>query len=505
MASFLGKKEGAGWTAVDAGEGGLYGVTVLAPRKPGDKPRVVKCGAIPGGQLDAESLIGLAKKISVNGCPWTLPLNHKAYNILVIPEPAVLPNELDQSVRWSIGTMIDYPTDEASMAWMQIPTAKPLPNRPPHLYVVSAKNEIIAGYETLFRKAHIPLQAIDVRETAQRNIASLAEKPGEGVAMLLIGRQGVQFTVTFNGVLYLDRFIEESLFVQDLHDADAKARACERIVLQVQRSLDLIGRTLTFIDINRILMGPMPGNLDLGDAISQHLQVPVEPLDLASIFDFSQTPELAQEENQVLYFTALGAALRFMSTSQQINLQVQKKSGFDPAQTALAVLGLVLLSLLGLWGMGQGKVAAARAAEAVSALQVQHANAKLQMQTQQSGSDLAAKIAAIKPQAEAAQKILAQTGDLGDQQGYARHFSSLASITGDDLWLTNVTVDKAGKAVRISGRALHKESVMRYAQRLNDLFAGDGVQFTALELSSESAGQQGNPNAQLTAVAFKLY
>lgn len=503
MASFLGKKEDAGWTAVDAGEGGLYGVTVLAPRKPGDKPRVVKCGAIPGGQLDAESLIGLAKKISVNGCPWTLPLNHKAYNILVIPEPAVLPNELDQSVRWSIGTMIDYPTDEASMAWMQISTAKPLPNRLPHLYVVSAKNEIIAGYETLFRKAHIPLQAIDVRETAQRNIASLAEKPGEGVGMLLIGKRGVQFTITFNGVLYLDRFIEESLFVKDLHDADAKARACERIVLQVQRSLDLIGRTLAFIDINRILMGPMPGNLDLGNAISQHLQVPVEPLDLASIFDFSQTPELAQEENQVLYFTALGAALRFMSTSQQINLQAQKKSEFDPAKTALAALGLVLLSLLGLWGMGQGKVAAARQAEAASALQVQQANAKLQ--AHQPEPDLAAKIAAIKPQAEAAQKMLAQTGDLGDQQGYARYFSSLASIAEDDLWLTNITVDKAGKAVRISGRALHKESVMRYAQRLNDLFAGDGVQFTALELSPESAGQQGNPNAQLTAVAFKLY
>ena len=505
MARWLGKKGEAGWTAVAVEADGLYGVTVLAPQKPGDKPRVVKCGAMPAGQLDVETLAGLAKKISFAGCPWTLSLNHKEYNILVIPEPAVQPGELDQSLRWSINTMVDYPVEEAGLAWMQIPTIKQLPNRTPHLYVVAVKNEIIARYNALFQRARIPLQALDVRETAQRNIAALAENPGEGLGLLLIGKQGVQFTTTFNGALYLDRFVEESLFADALQDAEAKGRACERIVLQLQRSLDFVGRTLPFIDINRILMAPMPGKLEHGDFISQHLQVPVEALDLASIFDFSQVPELAQEENQARYFSALGAALRFMGTSQQVNLQLRKENESKFTQVALAAMGLMLALMLGLWGVRLGETATARAAEATSARQLKEANARLQTLVQQSESNLDAEVAALKPRAEAAQRILAQAGSLGSQQGYARYFSSLATIDEDELWLTNVTVDKVGKSVHLGGRALHKESVIRYAQQLNALFADYGMQFTALELTPESAGKQGGSKPQLTAVAFKLY
>jgi MSHA biogenesis protein MshI len=505
MISWLKGKKIAGWTSVVVETDGLYGVTVLVPDQFGGKPRVVKCAAMPGRQLNAETLAELSKKISVNGCPWTLSLGHKEYNILVIPEPSVQRTEFDQSVRWLISNMIDYPVEEASVAWMQIPTVELLPNRPANLYVLLAKNELIAGYEALFRKARISLQAIDVRETAQRNIAALAAKPGEGVGMLLIGKQGVQFTITFNGELYLDRFIQENLFASEFQDDDARMQSCERIALQIQRSLDFIGRTLAFIDVNRILMAPMPGNLNLGDSISKYLQVPVETFDLAAAFDFSAAPELARQENQALYFSALGGALRFMDKCQQIRLQGQKNNEINFTRSALAVLSLLILSLLGLWGVRQGDVMTAQKLEAASALQLQQANDRLRARTQQHGEDLDAEIAALKPQADAAQNLMAQAGQLGSPQGYARYFSLLASIPEDGLWLTNVSVDKAGKSVSISGHALRKESVMRYADRLNTHFASFGVQFTALELLPESVGKQGSPNDQLTAVAFKLY
>ena len=313
MPSWLGEKRAAGWTAVESGADGLYGVTVLASGG-GAKPQVVKCGSVAGGYLEASALTGLAKKISAPGCLWTLPLSRQEYNILVVPEPPVLAAEIEQSVRWSIGTMIDYPADEANLAWMRIPTAEQLPNRPPHLYVLVAKSEIVGQYNAVFQQAKLPLRAIDVRETAQRNIAALAEKQGEGLGLLVIGKSGVQFTITFGGELYLDRFVEESLFDDADRDADAERRAFERIALQVQRSLDFIGRTIPFIDIGRVLVAPMPKKLELDHGfIAENLSVPVEALDLASLFDFSVTPELAREENQALYFTALGAALRFMT------------------------------------------------------------------------------------------------------------------------------------------------------------------------------------------------
>ncbi|MDO9449391.1 MAG: hypothetical protein Q7J21_02820 [Rugosibacter sp.] len=191
--------------------------------------------------------------------------------------------------------------------------------------------------------------------------------------------------------------------------------------------------------------------------------------------------------------------------SQQINLLVARKRGDGSLRIALAALGLVLFLLLGFWGMRQGDVVAAQAAEAASALQLQHAQARLQAQILRPGAGLAAEIAVLTPQADAAQNLLTLADALGSTQGYARHFSLLTTLAEDGLWLTSVTVDKTGKSVRIGGHALRKESVMRYVQRLNTLFADDGVQFTALELSPVSVGKPEDTNAQLTAVAFNLY
>jgi MSHA biogenesis protein MshI len=473
---------------------------------------VVKCGFVSGG-VDTNALSGLAKKVSLGNCPWVLLLNRNEYNILVVEEPSVLPSEIEDSLRWSISSMIDYPAVEANLAWMQIPSQTLLTNRQSHLYVMAAKSEHVAEYMRVFQQAKIRLEAVDVRETAQRNIASLAELPGEGVALLKVDKHGAQSTITFTGELYLDRYTKESTLGKGLLDADARERVGERIVLHAQRSLDFVARTLGFIDIKRVLLAPSPANLDFEDDLAQNLQVPVERLDLASIFDFSQTPELTQQENQVLYFFALGAALRFMRGTEglerHVNLLARKKREFNSALVAQVMLGLLLLLLVGLWGSRQSEVTAVRQAEIASTLKLQQAQAKLHLLenqiTKQSQSAPSAEIANLKQRAETAQQILLEAGNLGSQQGYARYFDALSTISEDGLWLTNVTIDQAGKSVRVSGNAINKDSVMRYAQRLNERFAGDGIQFAALELTPVTAGKPNDPHSQVTAVTFKLY
>ncbi|RTL34977.1 MAG: hypothetical protein EKK49_07940 [Rhodocyclaceae bacterium] len=190
--------------------------------------------------------------------------------------------------------------------------------------------------------------------------------------------------------------------------------------------------------------------------------------------------------------------------SQQINLLVMKRSGSASALATLAVLGMLLVSLLTVWGVRQSALRAAQETEAASALQLQQATATLQARTQQKGLD--AEIALLRPKAEAAQKFLAQMGELGSRQGYARYFSALTNASEEGVWLSSVTVDRAGKSVQVGGHALRKESVMRYAQRLNTLFIEDGVQFTSLELTLEAAGSKpGDAPRPATATAFKLY
>ena len=48
----------------------------------------------------------------------------------------------------------------------------------------------------------------------------------------------------------------------------------------------------------------------LDEYLSSNLYMPVESIDLASVFDFSRTPELADKALQGRFFLPLGAALR---------------------------------------------------------------------------------------------------------------------------------------------------------------------------------------------------
>lgn len=300
-----------GWTAVNVAPDGLFGVSVVPPTEMGGKPSVAKCGAVAGAALDVESLTRLADSIGVSGCPWVVPLDRKAYKILVIEEPSVRADEMEQSVRWAISTMIDYPIADAQVAWMKIPTAKLLPNRPAHIYAVATRSDVVAAHRQTFKQAKLMLGAIDIQETAQRNIAVLLANPGEGLAMLSVGKRGVQLTITFEGEMYLDRHIDENLFGDDI-DESSKERARERVVLQVQRSLDFVNRTLPFMDIQRLLLAPMPGEAELRDQIAQNMSVPVESIDLGKVLDVSRAPQLLSKEGQADYFVALGAALRFL-------------------------------------------------------------------------------------------------------------------------------------------------------------------------------------------------
>ncbi len=308
-----GKRDRAyGWTGVDSGPDGIFGVSVRPPATSGGKPQVVKCGSMPETEPSPNVLSRLSRKLSVAGLPWTLPLNRSDYSIMLIPEPSVLPFEMEQSVRWTLGTMIEYPAEEAHIAWMSIPTREHLPNRPSHIYVIAAKSETVLHRAAPFRRAKLPLQALDVRETAQRNIAALLEKPGEGLGLVVLGSQGVAITFTFEGELFLDRFIEEPLAAILASDDEGREKIFDRITLQLKRSIAFINRTLPFMTIGRIVLAPLPSPLALRDHLARNIAEPVEMLDLGTLFDLSLTPELLAEKNQAHYFSALGAALRGM-------------------------------------------------------------------------------------------------------------------------------------------------------------------------------------------------
>jgi MSHA biogenesis protein MshI len=295
------------WTAVDpAPDGRWLAVKVRPPRAGRGKPVVVRCMRSSGVAMGEHALGELQKEVGNKG--WTLPLVRGDYQMLVLPEPAVLDSEMENSLRWNISSMIDFPVEQAVISWMRIPTIEFDAKRERQIYVIVARRELVDEHANLFARANITLRAVDVRETALRNIAALLEKKNEGIGLVTVDASGVTTTFTYRGELYLDRFISQPLS-EVLEDATRQQRFLDRVAQQVYQSIDLLSRNFPFINLGRIVVGPVPG-LDLARHLRGVLPVTVETLDLASIVDIAATPELKKPEMQSQYMVALGAALR---------------------------------------------------------------------------------------------------------------------------------------------------------------------------------------------------
>ena len=84
----------------------------------------------------------------------------------------------------------------------------------------------------------------------------------------------------------------------------------ERVLLDVQRSLDNFDRNYSSITLTRLLVAPIPGAAAFVDYLKGNLYQPVELLDLAQGIDIARIPALAEPENQADALLAIGAALR---------------------------------------------------------------------------------------------------------------------------------------------------------------------------------------------------
>lgn len=191
--------------------------------------------------------------------------------------------------------------------------------------------------------------------------------------------------------------------------------------------------------------------------------------------------------------------------SQQINLLPREDHSVSPMVMVLIGWALVAGVVFAIWGVNQVRLAAAREAEAASALELKQAKATIQ-QRDDKAKELADEIEALRPYATAAKQLLDLAENLGSSKGYTAHFSTLASVTEEGLWLTKVDISKSGKNLQVAGHSLNNDAVMRYSRSLNTVFAEQGMQFTSIELTPQTAGptSAGSPGASLGSTKFVI-
>lgn len=309
LSKFIKPKFKPGWLGMYAVDGEVH--MAVVERVPGsDKPKVIGCHSYRGSMFDDAALAAEVRAAGFDGYRANVLLAPGEYQMSVLDSPKVPKEEKAAAVRWNIKGSLDYSVDEATIDAVEIPTETYIPSRQASLYAVVAHNDVIRRYAALQEVEGFSLQAIDIPELAQRNVAALAEDSETGLVLLTHDATGCLATFTFKGELYLFRRIEIPFPDPATTDEGRITDIHHRITLDLQRAMDYFDRQMHFIPLQRLLVAPQPGTSSLDRDLADNLRLSILPMSLADLFDISAVPVLGTLSEQAKYLPALGAALR---------------------------------------------------------------------------------------------------------------------------------------------------------------------------------------------------
>jgi len=282
------------------------------------RPEIALCDSYRK-EGDAVATLGrLRRELQLDRYRCTTLLKTGDYQIVPVETPSVLAAEAKSAVRWRIKDMIDYPVETAAVDALFIPGTDGTIRQSAQMLAIAARNEAIAATVKPFNDADIPLEVIDIPELAQRNLAQRLEPEGRGLALLAFDERSGLLTFTFEGELYLHRRIDLSLKNFEAIDPDQRKEIYDRLVLELQRSLDHIYRQFRHITMAKIMVTPVPGAEDMREHLAANLDVPVALIHLSEIMDFPHIPELHEDARQAQCLQMIGAALREESATAPV-------------------------------------------------------------------------------------------------------------------------------------------------------------------------------------------
>lgn len=291
-----------GWLAISLQPGELCFAHGIGGER--NECAINRCGR--AALSDEAQLPKLAEELGLARYQCLALLPPADYQLLMVEAPNVPLVELKTAVRWRIKDMLDYHVQDATVDVLDIPVEAGA-GRAHSMYAVAARNDVIHKYIERFATARLALSVIDIAETAQRNIATLLEPPERGVALLYAGRAQALLTINFRGELYQVRRIDVGL--TQLEDEQTKVDAMNRLLLELQRSLDHVDRQYPFVSVAKLIVAPTPSETGLRGYLARNLELSVEELRLGEVLRLGDDARL-EGDGAWRLFHVLGAALR---------------------------------------------------------------------------------------------------------------------------------------------------------------------------------------------------
>ena len=283
-------------------------LAIVRTTKSAPRPLLRHCAIHPSLEIRAEHVLApLTHSRDLSRAAVSAVLNTDEYQLVQIEAPDVQAEELRGAVRWKLKDIISFPPSEAVIDVFDIPE-QPRYVESRMIYAVAARADAVQRVVNLIKPRVRGFDVIDIPEMCLRNIAALLPQDEQGVALVALGENFAQLTLTCQGVLYLARRIDLGRHAEGSVSETSGNIDVESLGLELQRSLDYYESHFDRPAIADVVVtsGDERAERLLGNLISATGHS-VSLLDVEDLFDVADGIEPDTRWPGLL---ALGAALR---------------------------------------------------------------------------------------------------------------------------------------------------------------------------------------------------
>lgn len=270
-------------------------------------PYLLNCKQVPldSPKQAAAILEDLVKEYELEGTQCSYVLNPKDYNLHLVEAPNVEPDELRSAVRWKIKDLLDMKIDDAAIDVFQVP--EDAYRGRDMVYVVASLKSKIKSIAEMVIGSGLELAVIDIPELVMKNISTSYIDDDNGIAFMDLRRTGSTMNISREDGLYLTRRINTQLDPDVMQAPDWEALK-DRLVLEIQRSLDYYESQMGKSPINKIIIAPRQHDaVAMASSLNEMLNGAVSVLDMSDILN--SDVELTSQMQQV-FLPVIGATLR---------------------------------------------------------------------------------------------------------------------------------------------------------------------------------------------------
>lgn len=238
-------------------------------------------------------------------------LQRGQYQCVTLDAPPDVPRgEWAGAVRWQLRDAIDFSMDTAALDVLAVPDGTSY-RATPQVIAVAAPEAEMRALVGPSAEAGLPWQAVDVTETALRNLCLLVAGEQQTLALLHCQDKHATLVVTCKGELLSTRQLDLALLKVAKESREVRRAAFDQAALELQRTLDGIERAYGQVTLSQLLVTPMPGQAELCAHLAPLMYVPVATLDLSQAMDWQHLPGLLDDPTRMnALLVAIGAALR---------------------------------------------------------------------------------------------------------------------------------------------------------------------------------------------------